>query len=1008
MSDWDPNGDNVPPLGVWQFKIDASGYKGENADPSNPGVDLTPPVIACADNAACVTAFGEAWAKCEFWSGTCNAAYVDRLGTGRPDSWCADTGSGACGPADCNTSTVNFVCFALYAYPPVVARPDAGIEYYGATVVLDIPAGAQGKYTVNLRTAETFMYDTVRPNPNEIPTLSETGFVVNIVPPPCVSDPDCDDGDVCTDDSCDPAVGCVHVNNTASCDDGKFCSLVDRCSGGGCVGTGNPCSAGQFCDEANDRCVTCFTDAHCSDGVFCNGVETCINGACHLGVVPCGPGEACDESTDRCVLRCFVDSDCNDLLYCNGVETCNVGSGLCQPGQSPCAPGVPCDEVTDTCIGCTSDSQCDDGLFCNGAEHCNLSTGACVAGIRPGCIAGTICDEENDFCNPDIDGDGVLNIFDNCVYTPNGPQLGTCVEGRFGVLCLTDAECDSTFDSACSMNQEDTDNDTVGDACDTDDDDDGWPDWGDNCPKTPNPGVYCDQPTGCCGIAQNQFWQVDSDCDGRGDACDNCPAVANYDQSDADGDRVGDACDACPGFDDRADVDGDGIPDGCEDDDDNDGVVDTEDNCPRHSNPRVTSSGPPPWCAPAAGQLWQPDADCDGVGDACDRCPGFDDNDPLDSDCDGVASPADNCPQHYNPPVISVGPPPACAPTPGQPWQPDGDCDGVGDVCDRCPGFDDRVDTDGDGRPNGCDNCPSAYNPNQADMDGDGYNPLDPMTGGDACDEDIDGDGVPNASDNCPTTFNPVVVSQGPPPTCAKPAGQLWQLDSDCDDLGDVCDGCTDVLNSDRDGDGVPDVCDNCPDVFNPTQANGDGDALGDECDPDDDNDGWPDVGDNCRTVPSADQTDRNGNGIGDCCDYDSYPDSDHDGVTDLCDNCRFANPKQEDCNRDGIGDLCEIVDCPLNDPSCKDCNGNGVPDECEELPCPAVLGACCDHDPFGGCTDGVTRTECNCVGCAWTEDALCDDVECSREAIPTVSAWGLAILSLLLMTGAKIRFRRG
>jgi len=193
LSNWDPNGDNVPPLHIWQFQIDDNGYKGVHADPSNPGVDLTPPVIACANNAPCVTAFGEAWASCEGFYGTCKPAYVDRAGTGRPDSWCADTGSGSCEFGDCGK--LDFSCGAFY--PSGVPRPDAGIEYYGATVVLDIPTGAKGRYTVNLVPEYTFLYysDPTVPDLIEIPTFSERGFMVNILVGSC-----CDGiTGVCTD-----------------------------------------------------------------------------------------------------------------------------------------------------------------------------------------------------------------------------------------------------------------------------------------------------------------------------------------------------------------------------------------------------------------------------------------------------------------------------------------------------------------------------------------------------------------------------------------------------------------------------------------------------------------------------------------------------------------------------------------------------------------------------------------------------------------------------------------
>jgi len=79
----------------------------------------------------------------------------------------------------------------------------------------------------------------------------------------------------------------------------------------------------------------------------------------------------------------------------------------------------------------------------------------------------------------------------------------------------------------------------------------------------------------------------------------------------------------------------------------------------------------------------------------------------------------------------------------------------------------------------------------------------------------------------------------------------------------------------------------------------------------------------------------------------------------------------------------------------------------CEEIDCVADTGACCSHDPFLPCGDNTIFSDCQCATCTWSKLKGCADLDCPPAPIPSVSEWGLTVLTLLLMIGAKIAFAR-
>src|SRR5690242_7187374 len=85
----------------------------------------------------------------------------------------------------------------------------------------------------------------------------------------------------------------------------------------------------------------------------------------------------------------------------------------------------------------------------------------------------------------------------------------------------------------------------------------------------------------------------------------------------------------------------------------------------------------------------------------------------------------------------------------------------------------------------------------------------------------------------------------------------------------------------DTDSDGVADASDNCASVANGSQADLDGDNVGDACDGDIDGDGWIKASD-VFPRDASEHTDADHDGVGDNADTDD----DNDTIADVTDNC--------------------------------------------------------------------------------------------------------------------------
>ena len=116
--------------------------------------------------------------------------------------------------------------------------------------------------------------------------------------------------------------------------------------------------------------------------------------------------------------------------------------------------------------------------------------------------------------------------------------------------------------------------------------------------------------------------------------------------------------------------------------------------------------------------------------------------------------------------------------------------------------------------------------------------------------------------------------------------------------------------------------------------------------------------------------------------------------------NCDDSNVCTTDTCDPLTGCVHTQVDCDDADPCTRDvCT---LASGCQHYDS-GLCGACCDRSTYT-CVDGVTAEDCICPACAFEAGETCETTACDG-TIPTVSEWGLVVLALLLLTGAKLRF---
>jgi len=396
-----------------------------------------------------------------------------------------------------------------------------------------------------------------------LPALSKTTW----------SELTCDDGDVCTGDSCQAGVGCMYdaiAANGTACSDGPGCATEAKgtCDGGACLGCEVQCVLSSDCATATGvpelgpcqryKCDegSCIVQADPTlDGQACDTGDAClVGGLCAAGVCDgtpfdCAPAR-CQSATcsdngsgPECMYGDAPAGDsCDDYDPCTEDDVCD-GSGGCAGVQKDCSAFAvgqcvdgACFDGNCTAVPKTNGATCDLQSACSTGDTCQ--DGVCMAGqITCTCTTNTDCDDGKDctfdVCNGGvcdnpvqqnsclIDGTcydaGTLSPTNVCLVCGAAPESWQTVKCDDDNPCTADtcdptAGCSNTIDTAFSCND--------GDPCTADD--------------------SCDATGACVGTCE---CDVDKPCEGAPPVCSQWQCINYSCVAVADPSLNGEGCD---------------------------------------------------------------------------------------------------------------------------------------------------------------------------------------------------------------------------------------------------------------------------------------------------------------------------------------------------------------------------------------------------------------------------------------------------------------------------------